>query len=123
MHAMCPAHLFHPELITIGIMCFEFVVLTEVAMESSDFWEVTVCSPGDSEPIIQSRQQVGLCFIACFNLVSCLAYSWTLKMEASYFLETTCTTTKLYIIISQKQNSSETCIDIILTSNKVTPHY
>jgi hypothetical protein len=102
-----------------------FEVLTQVAMKSSAFWDAALCSPGDSEPMIQSRQQAGLCFAACFKLVSCLAYSSTPKMEASHFSGKIFTTTRLYSIISQNTElfRNGTCLDAMLTSNKFIPRY
>jgi hypothetical protein len=49
-----------------------FEVLIPVVMKSSVFWDTTPCSP-----LTVKKQDV-----TCIMLVSCLAYSSTLKMEA-----------------------------------------
>jgi hypothetical protein len=49
----------------------EFEVLTAVVMKSSIFWDIMLCSP----------LKVRLCLPLAFTLVSCLAYSLTLKMK------------------------------------------
>jgi hypothetical protein len=48
-----------------------FEVLTAVVMKSANFWDITLCS-----------------LLPAFTLVSCLAYSSTLKMEAICCSET-----------------------------------
>jgi hypothetical protein len=55
------------------------VVPTPVVMKSSIFWNVTPCSV--LLKIKLNKKQALL--VACFMLVSCLAYSSTLKMEAT----------------------------------------
>jgi hypothetical protein len=71
-------------------------------MKSSIFWDITLCSPlkvnrrcgGTSRlhlqgpKINQARNQRETCLPPEFTLVSCLAYSSTLKMEATYSSET-----------------------------------
>jgi hypothetical protein len=51
----------------------EFEVLTSVVMKCTIIWDITPCSPLKAP---------------AFTLVSCLAYSSTLKMEAICFSET-----------------------------------
>jgi hypothetical protein len=57
-----------------------FEVLTAVVMKSCIFWDVTPCSP--SEARIKQRALVAL-LTDCFMLLSCLAYSGTMNMEAT----------------------------------------
>jgi hypothetical protein len=54
-----------------------------VVMKSSIFWDITPCS---SSKINRRYRRICLLHLlsllaTCFTLVSCLAYSWTLKME------------------------------------------
>jgi hypothetical protein len=55
-----------------------FEVLTAVVMKSTIFWDITPCSP----------LKVKLCLPLAFTLVSCSAYSSTLKMLAICSSET-----------------------------------
>jgi hypothetical protein len=62
------------------LIYFGFEALTEVVIESSVFWDVTLCSP-----LKVNRRYGGTCRLhyTCFLLISCLACSSTLKMEAT----------------------------------------
>jgi hypothetical protein len=54
-------------------------VLTVVVMKSTIFWDITLCNP--------LKVIAELSLPPAFMLVSCLAYSLTLKMEAIYSSE------------------------------------
>jgi hypothetical protein len=66
------------------------------AYENSIFWDVIPCSTlnvngsfGEASPSSVSKNKLSLRLLAhCFMLVSCLAYSSTLKVEAVYSFET-----------------------------------
>jgi hypothetical protein len=72
----------------------------ELCLKSTTFWDITPCSPlkvnrhfggtcrlhHQGRRISQTRNQ--LCLPPAFTLVSCLAYTLTLKMEATCSLET-----------------------------------
>jgi hypothetical protein len=60
-----------PNLFHIG-----FEVLTAVAMKSSIFWDITLCSP------LKVSQHFGE-LLPVFMLVSCLAYCLALEIEAT----------------------------------------
>jgi hypothetical protein len=90
-------------------------VLTAVVMKSSIFWDTKPCSPlkvnrrleGTCRLHLQSgrirqvrNQPEKLCLPPAFTLVSCLVYSSTLKMEATYSSKTSVDfqrTTRRYI--------------------------
>jgi hypothetical protein len=89
-----------------------FEVLTAVVIKSTIFWDITPCSPlgvnrrfgGTSRLHLQhrrtSRARARFCFPPAFAMVSCSAYSSTLKMEAIISSETlvdTQRTTRRYI--------------------------
>jgi hypothetical protein len=79
-----------------------FEVLTAVVMKSTIFWDITLCSllnvnrrfrgiyhlHFQGRRISQTRNQHEALLATCFTLVSCLAYSWTLKMEVICSSET-----------------------------------
>jgi hypothetical protein len=80
MYAMCPAPLFHLELIMMETVCVFFFLFFfciwgphRGGYEEFCLLGYNTVSPGDSQPTIQSRQQAGLCFAACFKVVYCLA--------------------------------------------------
>jgi hypothetical protein len=61
--------------------------LKAMVMKRCIFWYITPC-----RPVKVNRQLGGMCLlhlqlVACFMLVSCLAFSSTLKMEAAYSSE------------------------------------
>jgi hypothetical protein len=70
------------------ISYIEFEVLTAVVMKSTIFWYITPCSPLKANRrfgrtyCLQVASRAVLSFPPAFALVSCSAYSWTLKMEA-----------------------------------------
>jgi hypothetical protein len=72
-----------------------FEVVTVAAMKSSIFWDTMLCSPSKVNPcfigtylhlqdrrISQTRNQRETCIKQRFKLVSCLAYSLMLEMDA-----------------------------------------
>jgi hypothetical protein len=88
------------------VMNVVFEVLTEVVMKRYTFWDTTPYSPlkfnrrfeGTSRPNLSDRkakrettmnQAIRKALLgACFMLVSCLTYSSTLKIKATFFIET-----------------------------------
>jgi hypothetical protein len=86
-----------------------FEVLTVVVMKSTIFWDITPCSPlkvnwrfGETHclqlqgRILSQARNQGESLAPAFTLVSCSAYSLTLKMEAMFpqnvdWLSTLCT--------------------------------
>jgi hypothetical protein len=59
-----------------------FEVLTAVATKSFIFCSITLCGPAEIQPTFQKKtSSLFAQFVACFMLVSCLAYSSILKME------------------------------------------
>jgi hypothetical protein len=102
-----------------------FKVLTAVAIKSSVFWAITLCSPvkvnkcfGGTYPLhLQGwrvrRKTEWSCqqLSACFMLVSCLQYRSKLKTEAEYFFETSVNfhrITRCYA--SQNQHEADCCL-------------
>jgi hypothetical protein len=85
-----------------------FEVLTAVVMKSTIFWDITPCSPlsanrrfGGIRVEERAKQETSMKQIAsrgCFTLVSCMAHSSTLKMEATCSSEIS----GLHGVISQK---------------------
>jgi hypothetical protein len=63
-----------------------FEVLTAVVMKSTTFWDITPCNPLKVNPRFGRtyRLHLQLCLPHAFRLVSCSAYSSTLKMEAMF---------------------------------------
>jgi hypothetical protein len=78
-------------------MDVRFEVHAAVVMTSSIFWDITPCSPKNvtgryggtccihlqGERISRARNQCKALLATCFTLVSCMAYSSTLKLEAT----------------------------------------
>jgi hypothetical protein len=62
-----------------------FEVLTAMAMKSSIFWDITPCSPIESQPTF--RENMSLCVPPDFTLVSCFVSFFILKMEVTYSFE------------------------------------
>jgi hypothetical protein len=83
---------------------------TAVVLKSPTFWDITLCSPfkvnrrlGKTRRLhLQGRRTADSCLIADFTLVSCLVYSSALKMEETFF--------------------SETSVDFQLTTQGYIPH-
>jgi hypothetical protein len=66
-----------------------FEVLTAVVMKSNIFWDITPCSPLQVNRHFGGTYRLHLfCLPSAFTLVSCSAYSSTLKIEAICSSET-----------------------------------
>jgi hypothetical protein len=85
----------------------ESEVLTVVTVKSSVFWDITLCSP------VKVNWHFGDALLAAwFTLVSCLAYSLTLKIEAicSSKMSVDFPWTTQHYIPEDRKNSSVTIV-------------
>jgi hypothetical protein len=74
---------------SVSIYCYQKVGLNNklfLPLKSPYFWDIMMCSPLKVKQVLEEQADSKLA--ACFILVSCLAYSLTLKMEVTCSSET-----------------------------------
>jgi hypothetical protein len=64
------------------------ILRNRLRISSSTFFNITPCSPLKFNRLLEEHVAFMALLAACFMLVSCLAYSSALKLEATWFSET-----------------------------------
>jgi hypothetical protein len=100
-------------------ICVGFEVPTEVVMNSYIFWDITPRNPLKINRNFRGTAgRNSALFVACSVLVSDLAYSSTLKMEATLYSETSIVfqrTTRLYTrILEDRTLQQHFCVSYFI---------